>query len=295
MNVYCLTDLSVFSFQEFLVAEDLNKITLQCTYLGHQQRIHAICFSSHNELLLSVCREKKLNWYSTNPIDENHQHPRGNYLLSSWAISIAIDELSRQCFIGDASGNINFLKINTDNKSQLITTLSGHTGREFFDRDNNKHRNSISGGVQTLLWDPESEWLFSGSFDTSVVVWDIGAHQGVALELNGHSERIIGITYDKTRKILLTCSSDGRIGVWPMNVKRSETPKWLESDNCQICHLPFFWNVRAMWTQKQIGLRQVKIFHINELILEICFRSIIVVNVAERYVMHVHKHVQHFH
>jgi WD40 repeat protein len=136
MDVYCLTDLLVFSFQEFLVAEDLNKITLQCTYLGHQQRIHAICFSSHNELLLSVCREKKLNWYSTNPIDENHQHPRGNYLLSSWAISIAIDELSRQCFIGDASGNINFLKINTDNKSQLITTLSGHTGREFFDREN---------------------------------------------------------------------------------------------------------------------------------------------------------------
>jgi hypothetical protein len=43
-----------------------------------------------------------------------------------------------------------------------------------------------------------------------------------------------------------------------MNVKRNETPKWLESDNCQICHLPFFWNLRAMWTQKQIGLRQVR-------------------------------------
>jgi hypothetical protein len=45
-----------------------------------------------------------------------------------------------------------------------------------------------------------------------------------------------------------------------MNVKRGETPKWLESDNCQICQLPFFWNVRAMWTQKQIGLRQVNCF-----------------------------------
>jgi hypothetical protein len=48
------------------------------------------------------------------------------------------------------------------------------------------------------------------------------------------------------------------MGVWPMNVKRHETPKWLESDNCQICHLPFFWNLRSMWTQKQIGLRQVR-------------------------------------
>ncbi len=120
----------IFFLKEFLVAEDLNKITLQCTYLGHQNRIHAIYFSSHNELLLSVCREKKFNCYSTNPAEDNHQHPRGNYTLSSWAISIAIDELSRQCFVGDATGNIHFLKINTDNKFQLITTLTGHTGKE---------------------------------------------------------------------------------------------------------------------------------------------------------------------
>jgi len=107
-----------------------------------------------------------------------------------------------------------------------------------------------------FLWDPEAEWLFSGSFDTSVVVWDVGAHQGVALELNGHSDRIVGIAFDKIRKILITCSADGHIGIWPMNVRRNETPKWLESDSCQICHLPFFWNFHAMWTQKQIGLRQ---------------------------------------
>lgn len=117
------------------MAEDLNKITLRCTYLGHQQRIHAICFSATNELLLSVCREKKFNWYSTNPADDNHQYPRGTYTLSSWAMSIALDESSRQCFIGDVNGSIQFLKITSDNKPQLITTLTGHTGRRKFHRD----------------------------------------------------------------------------------------------------------------------------------------------------------------
>ncbi|CAF1231352.1 unnamed protein product [Adineta steineri] len=236
-RLFCGCDTGLL--HEFLVSEDLNKITLQCTYLGHQSRIHALCFSLQKELLFSVCREKKFNWYSTNPNNENHQHPRGNYSLSSWGVSIALDELSQQCFVGDVSGNIQFLKINADNKCQLITTLSGHTG-----------------SVQTLLWDPETEWLFSGSFDTSVVVWDIGANQGVALELNGHTDRLVGISFDKARKILVTCSTDGHIGVWPMNVKRNETPKWLESDNCQICHLPFFWNIRAIWSQKKLGLRQ---------------------------------------
>lgn len=107
------------------------------------------------------------------------------------------------------------------------------------------------------MWDADSGWLFSASFDTSVVMWDVGAHQGLALELNGHLDRVVGVSYNKLRKQLLTCSADGHVGVWPLTAKRNETPKWLESDHCQICQLPFFWNVRAMWSQKQIGLRQV--------------------------------------
>jgi len=123
---------------------------------------------------------------------------------------------------------------------------------------NNHFLNFYLGGVQTLLWDSEAEWLISGSFNTSIVVWDIGANLDIAVELIGHSDRVIGIYYEKSQHKLFTYSADGQIGIWPMNVKRGETPKWLESDNCQICHLPFFWNIRAMWTQKQIGLRQVK-------------------------------------
>ncbi len=103
-------------------------MTLQCKYLGHQTHISAVYFSSRHELLLSVCREKKLNWYSTNPVDENHQYSRGSYTLTSWGMSIAMDELSRQCFVGDSSGIIHFLKINPDNKCEANTTLNGHTG-----------------------------------------------------------------------------------------------------------------------------------------------------------------------
>ena len=112
------------------MGDDFNKITLQCTYLGHQSRIHALFFSVRNDLLFSVCREKKLHWYSTNPVDDNHQHTRGVYNLSAWGMSIAMDESSRQCFVGDANGIIHYLKIDANNKCQLVTTLSGHTGRE---------------------------------------------------------------------------------------------------------------------------------------------------------------------
>ena len=44
----------------------------------------------------------------------------------------------------------------------------------------------LPGSVRALAWDPEQKLLFSGSFDQSCIVWDIGGQQGTALELQGH-------------------------------------------------------------------------------------------------------------
>lgn len=44
------------------------------------------------------------------------------------------------------------------------------------------------------------------------------------------------------------------------NVKKcvfAQTPEWLDSDSCQKCEQPFFWNFKQMWDSKKIGLRQV--------------------------------------
>jgi len=33
--------------------------------------------------------------------------------------------------------------------------------------------------------------------------------------------------------------------------------KWRESDECEKCSSPFFWNLKLMWEAKTIGGRQV--------------------------------------
>jgi len=33
--------------------------------------------------------------------------------------------------------------------------------------------------------------------------------------------------------------------------------KWHESDECEKCSSPFFWNLKLMWEAKTIGGRQV--------------------------------------
>ena len=51
---------------------------------------------------------------------------------------------------------------------------------------------------------------------------------------------------------LFICST---LVIWNLNVNRQETAEWAESDTCQLCNRPFYWNFKAMYDQKQIGLR----------------------------------------
>ena len=43
-----------------------------------------------------------------------------------------------------------------------------------------------TGSIRCLAWDETRNLLFSGSFDESIIVWDIGGQQGTAFELQGH-------------------------------------------------------------------------------------------------------------
>lgn len=39
---------------------------------------------------------------------------------------------------------------------------------------------------------------------------------------------------------------------------RKEVCEWVESDTCQLCTRPFFWNLKAMMDQRQFGNFQNK-------------------------------------
>ena len=82
---------------------------------------------------------------------------------------------------------------------------------------------------------------------------------------------------------LFTIDSVGNLIKWDLTKKRKKCAEWTESDSCQVntdlitvageisyaqvyftefelefqaCNDPFFWNVKQMWTEKKIGVRQ---------------------------------------
>ena len=109
------------------------------------------------------------------------------------------DEESKHIFVGDYGGSIAVLRVKDDSSSLIpVTTLQGHTGEKYFSSYEllgivsflvtkvTCYRISIIGSIRCLAWDPDRQLLFSGSFDRTILVWDIGGRKGTVYQLHGH-------------------------------------------------------------------------------------------------------------
>lgn len=219
---------------EFAVTDDFNRIEHKRFFSSHSGKVTGILQASLCKLLLSVGRDKQLHWsdsetgtlFGTNPFQNN-------------CTAVQFDPQSRHVFVAEQNGQITMLKLEDNNRCRLITVLRGHQS-----------------SVRSLLWEPLNKWLFSGGSDKVIICWDIGGCKGSAYELAGHRNRLGALCYSNACKSLLSGGEDCAVISWNMEAKRQETPHWSESDTCQRCNRPFFWNLRAMYELQTIGSRQ---------------------------------------
>ncbi|CAL1543265.1 unnamed protein product [Lymnaea stagnalis] len=245
---------------EFELTEDYNRLIHRRDFIAHQSRVTGIRFSLSCEWVLSCGKDKYFIWHCS----ETGRRLCG-YQANAMCLCLEFDEQSKYAFVGDYSGQISVLKLK-DNSFDHVVTLKGHAVNFLsFRRDLAKFpspglsalRSLVGlGSIRCLSWDADNQLLFSGSFDQSVIVWDIGGRKGTAFELQGHKDKVQGLVHSKTSRQLLTGSDDCVLGIWDMVVKRLETPDWAESDVCQKCDSPFFWNFRKMWADRKVGQRQ---------------------------------------
>lgn len=220
--------------EEFSLARDYNRLDSVRLYHAHDKAgVTDLAHTAKTGWILSGGKDKYFHYHCSNTGKR-----LGGYLCNAWCTSIAYDEQSQYVFIGDYSGAITVCHLEASGV-KFVNTLKGH-----------------SGSVRTLAWDGTRNWLYSGSFDCSVFVWDIGGRKGTVYELHGHRAKVTSLAYSGEHSRLLSTGEDSRLVCWDMASARLETPDWAESDNCQLCNKPFFWNLKSMYDQKQIGLRQ---------------------------------------
>lgn len=84
------------------------------------------------------------------------------------------------------------------------------------------------------------------------------------------SNKVAALKFANTTQQLITAGEDSVLVFWEMNAMRKEVCEWVESDTCQVCTRPFFWNLRAMMDQRQIGIRQHHCRHCGKAICDKC-------------------------
>lgn len=184
---------------EFTIADDLNKLTSDKSYPAHQMRVTAIVYVPVLNMLLSVSKDKSFHYYCTQSARQ-----LGEVVVAAPATTLQFDIQSKHVFIGDASGQITMVKIESTGL-RLMTTLRSHTN-----------------AIKIIHWDPLKQMLFSGSSDSSIICWDIGGKKGTIYELQGHKEKVTSLVYSQASQRLISGGSDALIISWFMNIKRKE-------------------------------------------------------------------------
>lgn len=72
--------------------------------------------------------------------------------------------------------------------------------------------------------------------------------------------KVSALVYAHTTQQLISGGEDSVLVFWEMNEMRKEVCEWVESDTCQLCTRPFFWNLRAMMDQRQFGMLGAAVF-----------------------------------
>lgn len=143
-------------------------------------------------------------------------------------------------FVGDGNGMISILKIMEKTSFKKLVVVAGHHG-----------------AVTALHWEQSNEFLYSGGNDKLVVAWDMGGQKGHRYELRGQKGKIRGLEFDRRSNQLLAVDEKSFF-CWDMSGQRFSNPEWKESDNCMNanCGRTFFWNVKKMWEDKDVGLNR---------------------------------------
>ena len=228
---------------EFKLPEDFNQIEHVKDYQAHKRSVTGIYYSSEKDWILSCSEDKKFKFHST-----QSGNVLGEHNCNFPCTTLEYDEANGQVFVGNQSGEIIVFKLNTDHGITFSTILKCHSGK-----------------VQSLCWDAQKQYLYSGSSDHNIYIWEITTPKELGSPkpltdpihlLYGHNSTVMHLQLLKLGKHLLSIGADGKIVIWDMTKTRKNPSVWLDSNTCELCNKPFFWNIPDMYEQHKLGVRQ---------------------------------------
>jgi len=163
------------------------------TFKGHNQKINAFAFNKNGQILASGCDDQTItlrNIYTGEKITQFFGLKSGCYAL----------DLQDNLLVGGSfDQNISCWKIDTKSFAQTFIKP----------RINHSHQGSIT----SLLFSPTGKYLFSGSSDQMINVWEVLNRRHITT-LKGHESGITCLALSRDCNYLVSGDLDDQIIVW---------------------------------------------------------------------------------
>jgi hypothetical protein len=60
------------------------------------------------------------------------------------------------------------------------------------------------------------------------------------------------LAFAKESQRLFSADETGHLMCWDLKANRIVAPAWRDSDKCEQCDVPYFWNLKVMWDRKVV-------------------------------------------
>eukprot|EP00794_Sanderia_malayensis_P010930 gene10930-12091_t len=206
--------------------------------------VNMACFVPHEDAVITVASDKSVRvWIKR---ETGQYWPSICHFMPAACTSLFFHGTSTKLFIGMGNGKISEMKLSPD--LNRLTPERDYLG-------------TPSNFSQTKQFDPDAKYVFVGDFSGQISVLSLNQQEKtltLVTTLKGHSgmNKVKGLCYASQAKKLFSAGEDQSLVIWDMKTKRDETPTWSQSDICEKCSQPFFWNFKHMMEKKVMGVRQ---------------------------------------
>jgi hypothetical protein len=194
----CFVGLETGVVKVYNILEPFTEISHSRDLQIHSARISEMIYESETDLLITCSRDKSVCLFHVASNQICAQSPVAN----TWIMSMALDSVNRRLFCGYASGVIVILDINGNKISEVHSMW--------------EHKDC----TRSLYYYPNREYLFSGCFDSSSMIWKVGkpgkehGTQVVGKLKGGPNSKVKAVLFLPAYNVVVTGYDNGALAFW---------------------------------------------------------------------------------